>query len=58
MVRSSFWLGLVLWGIVMSAIVSNGLVVILILMGALSLMGVCVVGVGCVVYKINRGPYD
>ena len=58
MSRTSFWLGLALWGIVMSAIVSNGLVVILILMGALSLMGVCVVGVGCVVYKINRGPYD
>ena len=58
MSRTSFWLGLALWGIVMSAIVSNGLVVILILMGALSILGVCVVGMGCVVYKINRGPYD
>jgi len=58
MSRTSFWLGLALWGLVMSTIVSNGLVVILILMGALALMGVCVVGVGCVVYKINRGPYD
>ena len=56
--RTSFWLGLALWGLVMSTIVSNGLVVILILMGALCLLGVCVVGMGYVVYKINRGPYD
>ena len=58
MSRTSFWLGLALWGLVLSIIVSNGLVIILILMGAFLLHGLCVEGMGFVVYKINRGPYD
>jgi len=58
MTRTSVYLGLALWGLVMSAIVSNGLVIVLIIMGALSLIGVCVVLMGYVVYKAQGGFDD
>jgi len=58
MSRTSFWLGLALWGLVMYVIPFDALVTILFIMGSLSLLGVCVMLMGYIVYKVNGGPYD
>jgi len=57
MTRTSIYLGLALWGLVVWAIPFDTLMIVLALMGALALLGVCVVLMGYIVYK-RQGGFD
>ena len=58
MTRTSIFLGLALWGVVMTVIPFDALMILLALMGALSLLGVCVVLMGYVVYRVDQRRFD